>query len=139
MEVGEVLSSLVVGSGIACGPDLMRIMDTAHAPVVDRRKRIRLPLSWTLYLGHANATHLVRGRTKNVSSNGFYCYVPEAFNVGEYVRCTMLVPTFNADLTPMSLHCRVTVLRVDVEAPNLYGIACRIDDYSVANGPQSVR
>jgi hypothetical protein len=133
MDLREVLSTLVIGNGIACGPDLMRILDGGYTPDTDRRRRVRLPLAWVIYVLRSSDTSPVETKTKNISSEGFYCYVHEALVVGECIRCTMVVPGFEAAHRDecISLECQATVLRVEAVGPRYYGVACHIDTYKM--------
>jgi len=133
MELREVLSSLAVGNGIACGPDLMRYMDGGHTHDTDRRKRPRLALTWTIYLLRSTDTRPLESKTKNVSSEGFYCCVRERFVVGECIRCTVFIPTRDVEHPDecIFLECQATVVRVDPIAPDHYGIGCHIESYKM--------
>jgi hypothetical protein len=71
---------------------------------------------------------------KNVSCEGFYCFVHEPFAVGESIRCVIMIPAFDAQQPDkmVSLECHARVVRVEpISAVN--GIACHIDDYKVAH------
>lgn len=138
MELRDVLSSLVIGNGIACGPDLMRIIDGGYTPDTDRRRRVRLPLSWTIYLLRSSDTHPLESKTKNISSEGFYCSVQEPFVIGECILCTMFVPAFDAEHPNefMFLECQATVVRVDAIGPENYGMACHIENYKLVTRPR---
>lgn len=69
----------------------------------------------------------------NISSDGFYCMAPRPFTPGEWIECDILVPTLadpHRDL--LVLRCRAQVLRVETTGKeDAYGLACRIEDYSV--------
>jgi hypothetical protein len=138
MAVQEVLSALVSEDGIACGPDLMRIIGRS-TPEADRRRRVRLPLSWKIYLLRASDTHPLETRTRNLSSEGFYCLVPEPFVVSECVRCTIFVPVMESvtdvehDRDFLMLECGATVLRIENLGLKSYGIGCRIDNYRISS------
>lgn len=133
MQLPDILSTLVYESGIACGPDVMRAIENVRIPDSDRRKRVRMPLTWTIYLLRSTDTHPLEGKTKNISSDGFYCSVGEPFVVGESVRCTLFIPACDLERKDhfLFLECRATVLRVEFIAAENYGVACRIDDYKV--------
>jgi hypothetical protein len=56
--------------------------------------------------------------------------VPVPFTVGEEIRCDILIPSHVA--SRLYLHCRARVLRVEsAGSESSYGIACRIEQYSV--------
>lgn len=137
MELREVLSSLAVGNGIACGPDLMRYMDGGYTSATDRRRRPRLPLAWSVHLLRSTGAHHLETKTKNVSSEGFYCSVHEPFVTGESIRCTVFIPTRNTEHPEecIFLECQAKVVRVDAMAPNQYGVACHIENYKMVTRP----
>jgi hypothetical protein len=131
MESGKV-SPRVFGDELGCGPDLMRIPDSNVSYAIDRRRHARLPLAWTVYLIRPASVEIVEGKTKNVSCDGFYCFVHEPFAAGESIRCVILIPAFDTQQPErmLSLECQARVLRVD-PVPTGNGIACRIDDYRI--------
>jgi hypothetical protein len=133
MQSCEALSPLALTDGSAYGPDLMRIIDSGYGPESDRRGKTRLGLAWTIYLLRSTDACPLESRTVNVSSKGFYCFAPEAFVVGECVRCTMMIPSFTGQRHDdyVALQCQATVLRVDVMEGARYGVACQIDDYRI--------
>ncbi len=77
----------------------------------------------------------IESRTTNVSSDGFYCFVQERFAVGDRIRCTMIVPTFDAEHPSgvICLECDAKVLRLDQVGAGKCGMACRIEDYKVVS------
>jgi hypothetical protein len=130
----EGLSPLALADGSAYGPDLMRIIDSGYDPNTDRRSRARLRLSWTIYLLRSTGVCPLESRTVNISSGGFYCLTREPFMIGEYIQCTIMIPSFGSERRNghIGLRCQATVLRVDVLEEVKFGIACRIDDYTLA-------
>ena len=133
MQSCEVVPPFALADGSACGPDLMRINDGGYVPSADRRGKMRLALSWTIYLLRSTDAYPLESKTTNVSCSGFYCFVVEPFVVGECLRCTMMIPSFGVHRAEdhLTLECRATVLRVDRLENGKHGLGCRIDDYSV--------
>lgn len=110
----------------------MKIVESSASYTVERRKHARLPLSCTAYLMRSGAAELIETRTKNISVDGFYCFVSENLFVGEYIRCIVVVPAFNTEHpeSMLSLHCSAKVVRVDWMGARS-GIACHIEEYRV--------
>jgi hypothetical protein len=74
----------------------------------------------------------VEGETLDLSSAGFYCVVRDRFDPGENLDCILTVPAenFSLDTGNVNLHCEVVVTRVHPR-PEGFGVACRIDHYSL--------
>lgn len=132
MQPCEAFSPLALADGSACGPDLMRIVDGGYVSDTDGREG-RLGLTWTVYLLRSTDAYPLETKTTNVSNKGFYCFVPEAFVVGECIRCTMMIPSFEAKRSKdhIALDCQATVIRVDPIDSSKYGLACHIDHYRI--------
>jgi PilZ domain-containing protein len=102
----------------------------------ERRKSLRLPVHWTVYLAPHGVTHPLRSTTKDLSRGGFYCYLHEPVTPGDQIECDIVVPTHypKGRDDVLCLRCRVNVVRVEkVDCGQGYGLACRIDDYSIIN------
>ena len=100
----------------------------------DRRTRPRAPLQWVVHVLRAGSKHPVASRTRNVSSQGFYCLVQEPFDWGERVECTVIVPVPKSAKPDdaLWLKCQARVLRVEsVVAGTAFGIAFQIEEYCV--------
>ena len=79
---------------------------------------------------------MVASRTRNVSSQGFYCLVKERFESGERVECTVVIPIPKSAKQDevLWLKCQARVLRVEpAAADTAYGIACQIEEYSIVH------
>ena len=118
-------------------PGVMRLRHDSLGQGSERRRRPRVPVYWNIYLTREEPHRPLQSRTTNLSSDGFYCFVSAPFAVGETIVCDIAIPSHVT--TGLSLHCRATVLRVESAGDeSVYGIACRIEDYSVvrrrANG-----
>lgn len=104
-----------------------------HA-AIDRRRTPRATLRWALYLNGNSTGHPLRAETRNISRDGFYCLLDQPLTPGERIECDIVVPTHDL-LDPedfVYLHCSVQVLRVEKTGTGSgFGIACRIEDYSV--------
>jgi hypothetical protein len=104
-------------------------------PAVERRRRPRAALNWPILITRGSSPHPMETTTINVSSEGFYCLLPEAVTAGERVECTIRIPAPNPDRSDaaLRLQCRAQVLRVEnYGVPGIFGVACRIEDYTVA-------
>ena len=102
----------------------------------ERRKRRRADLHCILYIERITDSRLIKCRTKNLSSGGFYCISEEAFTPAEYVQCTIMFPDTGDVSDSFALKCTVEVLRVEpIESGESFGLACRIQDYSVVPQP----
>jgi hypothetical protein len=103
----------------------------------ERRKSIRVPLHWTLHLACQGGKHPHRTEIKNLSRDGFYCFLHEPLTAGEHVDCDIVVPTHAPDCEDvLFLRCRAQVIRVEkVDCGERYGMACRIKDYQVIHPP----
>jgi hypothetical protein len=101
--------------------------------VAERRKRLRLPLHWDVYLVVPGADCRERTVTQDLSLDGFYCIVNEALTAGERIECEIVIPAHLPDRNvALSLRCRARVVRVEqVDDEDRYGLACRIEDYHV--------
>jgi hypothetical protein len=99
----------------------------------ERRQRPRSNVHWTVYIFGGDGTRPLESRTKNLSSNGLYCYVQERLTIGERLHCQIMVPgdDISRSHETISLNCRVKVLRVEPFDSHVYGVACLIEDYTV--------
>lgn len=105
-------------------------------PLSERRHRRRAELHCNLFIAKRTLTPLIACRTKNISSGGFYCFSNEALTAGEWLQCTIIFPDTAEGSDGFALKCTVEVLRVEpVEAGQSFGLACRIEDYSVVPHP----
>lgn len=101
----------------------------------ERRSRPRAALHWVVHVSRAGDQHPVASRTRNVSSQGFYCLVEEPFESGERVECTVVVPIPKSGRPDdaLWLKCQARVLRVEAAADTAYGIAFHIEEYCVVH------
>ncbi len=99
----------------------------------ERRKRLRANLHWTVRL-YDRSNRWVSGKTRNVSSDGFFCVCAEPFAPGEHLDCAMLIPTQSPSTREqvLCLECRVEVVRVET-ADEGFGLGCRIKDYRIGD------
>jgi hypothetical protein len=92
-------------------------------------------LHWDLYLACNGAGRPFPTRTKNISSDGFYCVVEHRVKPGDEFDCAILIPT-HASQNPedvLYLRCRAHAVRVESVGDGAeFGIACRIEDYFLA-------
>jgi c-di-GMP-binding flagellar brake protein YcgR len=98
----------------------------------ERRKRRRIRLHWPVQLLRRTTDKTIRTTTLNLSSDGFYCFSPEALDLGEVIRCTIAIPSHDGELR---LRCRVRIVRVEADPANGgYGMGCQILQFSIASG-----
>jgi hypothetical protein len=78
--------------------------------------------------------HPVSCKTRNVSSQGFYCLVQEPLESGELVECMVVIPipkSGDPDAV-LWLKCQARLLRVEVVAADkAFGMAFLIEEYCV--------
>ena len=117
--------------GWVCGPDLIRAINT-NAPHNDRRRKLRIPLNWTVRLTRPGESHNICASTKNISSEGMYCNIDGPFAVGEQVECVVFIPAFDPEdpNRVMSMNCLTRVVRVELCDTSSYGMALRIENYT---------
>lgn len=107
----------------------------------DRRKRVRMDVHWTVHLSRKWHGIPVESKTRNLSSDGFYCLSHEPFTPGERLECMLLIPAQErgSQEGALCLQCRVQVVRVETAREDGgFGIACRLVDYSVVQAPKPV-
>lgn len=96
----------------------------------ERRNRRRIRLHWPIQLLLRSARKAISCTTLNVSSDGFYCVCPEAFERGEVIRCLIAIPSFGSG--DLRLRCSVRVVRVERDFANGgYGMGCQILQFSI--------
>ena len=102
-------------------------------PRKELRRRPRVILRWPITLHRNGNGKVVETLTENLSSQGFYCRTSEPFAFGECLDCVLRFPehSFGGNGTAVRLRCRASVVRVETAGPQHFGIACRIEDYSL--------
>jgi hypothetical protein len=109
-------------------------VDGVGARKAERRRRSRAALQWVVHVSRGGGQHVIASRTRNVSSEGFYCLVQEPFESGERVECTVCIPVPKSTRSDdvLWLKCQARVLRVEaVMAETAYGVAFKIEEYSI--------
>lgn len=107
-----------------------------QAGLVERRKRVRTRLHWSVSLYRSSDPEdVVETVTQNLSSSGFYCLTGGELMVGEQFLCAIRIPTHDprGRQTERTLECRVQVMRVSPHESGGFGVACRIEDYHIAS------
>lgn len=102
----------------------------------DRRRNSRVSLQLTLYLASDGAGHPFCTKTKDISRDGFYCVLNQLVKPGRRLECDIALPAHNTQKANdlLYLHCRVVAVRVEeLESGVAFGLACRIEDYSVVH------
>jgi hypothetical protein len=100
----------------------------------ERRSRPRAALQWVVHVSRAGGGHPIVSRTRDVSSQGFYCLVREPFESGERVECTVVIPVPKSARPDevLWLKCLARVLRVEAAAADTaFGVAFQIEEYCV--------
>lgn len=113
--------------------DLTRTTCEIWPEAKERRQRPRSNVHWTVYIFGGDETRPMESRTKNLSSSGFYCFLPEPLSTGERLWCQIMVPSegIGRYQETISLKCRVKVVRVESVETGVFGVACLIEDYTV--------
>jgi len=127
------MSSMAQGSFHNPLIGIRRAAENAHA-TSERRESLRLPLLWSVYIARSGVPHPFRSKTRNLSSRGFYCVLNERLTPGEHLECDLVVPTHISRSRDdvLFLRCQTQVVRVEkLEAGEGYGLACRIEEYSL--------
>ena len=98
----------------------------------NRRTRERVALRCQLRLYRPERSETFEGETLDLSVGGFYCIVKEDFSPGESLKCILTLPAGDTgfDSRAVGLDCKVEVMRVEPTSQG-FGVACRIDRYSV--------
>jgi len=87
---------------------------------------------WPVQLSRVNLAEGVETTTRDLSSEGLYCYSRSPFTTGETIHSIISVPGHDASGRVLRLRCRLRVLRVERDGTDgQYGIACRIEDYQL--------
>ena len=100
--------------------------------VLERRKRERVDLRCSVQVFAAPERRAFEASTLNLSSDGVYWLSSVAFSPGERIQCSIFIttPGFRAAKTPLCLHCRVRVVRVE-EREAGFGLGCRIEEFAL--------
>ena len=109
---------------------------------IERRTRNRVLLRFPFQLYRSADPDSFTGETRDLSSAGFYCLVREPVAQGDRLDCIITVPVpaanFSSQTGDVSLCCQVEVVRVD-SLPAQFGVACRIDRYSLILRPEAMQ
>jgi hypothetical protein len=107
----------------------------ANALTPERRKRPRTSVHWAVRLLKEGAVSGIHTTTHNLSSSGFYCLSATPLLPGDSLICILTVPAYDptSQQRTMRLECRAFVMRAEATADGLFGIACRIEDYHLAD------
>jgi hypothetical protein len=113
---------------------LKKLSEVEIAVPSERRRKPRTDLHWTVRLIRDPAQEPVVCVTSNLSTEGFYCLCEQSFEPGEFLECTIIIPTQSriARGASLSLQCFVQVVRVESPAGGgRAGIGCHIEDYRI--------
>ena|ERR1051326_3639421 len=98
----------------------------------ERRQRPRTTVHWPVVFFRNHAGDAIETTTQNLSSSGFYCLSRTPLREGEFLFCTLRVPSHDISFRKSIrvLECRVQVKRAEPAlTEGLFGIACQIEDY----------
>ena len=127
---GDSLELVAAWSGLANG------IATNSGGVIERRKRVRTRLHWpVLMFRDRPGSAAIESVTRDLSSSGFFCLMRDELLEGEWLVCSIKIPTHDPHGKHLerTLECRVQVLRiVPQESSDSFGIACRIEDYHLS-------
>jgi hypothetical protein len=130
---GDSLELVSVWGGPANG------MGMKSGTIFERRKRARTRLHLRVFMFRNGGAEAVESTTRDLSSTGFYCMSRVQFAVGEELACSLKIPTHDpyGKHLERNLECKIRVMRVvPQESADLFGIACRIEDYHISHaGP----
>ena len=128
-----------------CSPEAPRMCSASADPILTfregecgsgavderrRRPRVRLQLPVSLHPGKNEAPFACT--TRDISSDGFLCLTPRAFEAGETLTCVISCPSNAHGSTdrPFLIRSRIRVVRCEEDPDSgLYRTACRIEDY----------
>jgi hypothetical protein len=102
--------------------------------LAERRRTPRATLQWTVYLAFNGCGHPFRATTRDINKDGFYCSLDQPVKAGERIECDIIVPTHGSQDPDdvVCLRCCAQAVRVEkIEGSLEFGLACRIEDYSV--------
>jgi len=94
-------------------------------------------LHWTLCLTCDGESAQLRTQSRDISRDGFYCFLNQPIKAGARVKCDIVVPTHSPHEPDdvVFLRCNAVALRVEkLGAAAEFGIACRIEDYCLIRG-----
>ena len=102
----------------------------AQRDCIERRKRPRISVHWTVYLFRDAGSHPLESTTTNLSSSGFHCCVPEPIPPGERMECAIVIPNHCSQDNVLCLQGNVQVVRLENTGSG-YSIGCQILEYSI--------
>jgi len=103
---------------------------------VERRKRQRLPVHWSVYLSGWFENRHLESKTEDLSSDGFYCYVAEPILPGVILKFTVAIPNHHGEDRQICLQGSALVVRLE-RVSGGYGIGCNFKNYHIVTRMQS--
>jgi len=101
----------------------------------ERRCRSRLRLALPLVLIPPGDGAKIATSTEDVSCDSFYCVSDRPFALDDELECEIMIPGDDVSSVPeddLRLRCRARVVRVVPQGKRQgFGIACRLDDYTI--------
>ena len=104
---------------------------------MERRRIPRAALNWTVHVAANGFDYPISATTRDISRDGFYCFLGNPLTPGERIECDIVMPTHSTlDSTDTAcLRCRALVVRVEQTGNEAeFGVACRIEEYSIVHG-----
>jgi hypothetical protein len=111
----------------------MRSTSNGHSVETDRRRKVRVPLALTVYLLRVAGKYPIECKTRDLSSEGFFCLVPEPLAIAEPVRCVLVFPAFDPQSPRQTIliESQARVVRVEQVGAGQYGTGFLIEEYRV--------
>jgi hypothetical protein len=96
----------------------------------DRRRRPRIPARWKVYLSRESDAYRIETVTRDLSSEGFYCWIPEPILPGQTLSCMLMMPSLGSFGEQICLKGKIQVMRLE-NVKEGYGIGCQIQEYNI--------
>ncbi len=114
-------------SGLGAGPD--------------RRCHPRLRLALPLVLFRPGEAGRIETKTEDISCDSFYCFSDRSFSPDDRLECELLIPGDEMSSVPeddLFLRCQVQVVRVVAKGQLGFGVACRLEDYTICRSAKEL-
>lgn len=105
---------------------------------LDRRCHPRLRLALPLVLFWPGEADRIETKTEDISCDSFYCFSDRPFSPDDRLECELLIPGDEMSSVPESdlcLRCRIQVIRVVAKGQLGFGVAFRLEDYTIGRSP----
>jgi len=108
-----------------------------HPIALERRRYERLPLRLTALVSTPESPDVTQTVTENISGEGLYFASPRRLAAGQQLEVSVELPMDDYSNNRLTVHlrCKSEVVRVDSARQGCgFGIACRIQSYSIQFG-----